>query len=101
MSKSEFVEDLEQEEFDTQMRERERELVEELQVLQEFYTQILLLCLIDRYIEASVEDSKSLDIAGASMDTPPQDTSIAFIYLFFNIIFLSFLLPFVNVTLCS
>ena len=64
MSESEFVENLEQEEFDTQKRERERqrEIPEDLQVLQEFYTHVLLLCLVDRYIEESVEVSRSFGI---------------------------------------
>ena len=72
------MEDSEQEEFDTQMQQRE--LAMELQVLREFYTQILLLYLIDYIIEVSVEDKTSLGIKGAPMDTPPQIASITFFF---------------------
>ena len=73
------MEDLLQEEFNVQMRDRE--LTEEVQVIQEFFIDILLLCFIYLNIEASPEDSTSIDTERESVDMPPQVASIAFIFL--------------------
>ena len=63
------MEDLLQEEFNVQMRDRE--LTEEVQVIQEFFIDILLLCFIYLNIEASPEDSTSLDTKREYMDMQP------------------------------
>ena len=79
MSESKRVEDLVQEAFHDLMKEGE--LIEELQIFQEFYIELFLLCFIDHCLEVSLEDSAPFGTEGALADRQPQVVSIAFSFL--------------------
>ena len=76
MREREILEDLHEE---LHAQTREGELQEELQFLQELYSEILFMYFIDRQIEMCLEDSTPLHMAGASVDTPHKVSTIALI----------------------